>query len=141
MRDNKALWLAFGVINQALSWGAIVGYSVFKYGGFIKESGLLVTGIVAFVFAIWLMMRSLKETAEHGYGLMRKIARSVRLAIPLFITLIFVLVVNKNIAGVVDIVTIGVLGNLLAMPFGILSYYAGPQYTEDTSANRILEKL
>jgi hypothetical protein len=141
MRNNKTLWLVLGAIYQLLSWGVIVGYSIIKYGSFVAGSGLAVAGMVAFVFAIWMIMRSLKETSEHGYGLMRRLARSGRMAIPLFIILVIVLVLNKNIAGVVDIITLGVACNLIAMPFGILSYYASPQYTEDTSANRILERL
>ncbi len=141
MRNNKRLWIIFGVIYQILSWGVVVGYSAIKYGSILQGNGLAIAAIVGFVFAIWMMMRALKDTAENGYGIMRKLARNGRTAIPLFIILGIVMILNRNIAGIVDVITIGVACNLIAMPFGILSYYAGPQYTEDTSANRILEKL
>ena len=87
MRNNKTLWLVLGAIYQLLSWGVVVGYSIIKYGSFVQGNGLAIAGMVGFAFTIWMVMRSLKETAEHGYGLMRKLARSGRMAIPLFIIL------------------------------------------------------
>jgi len=141
MKNNKTLWMVFGFLQQIASWGALVIWASIKYGTFIAGNGLVVTFGVALVFAIWMIMRSLKETSEHGYGLMRKTARGVRGMIPLSILLIAVIIINTNIAGVVSIIIFGVAGNLFAIPIGIISYYCGPQYIEDTGTNRILEKL
>lgn len=96
---------------------------------------------LALVVAVVLILQSLKETAEHGYGLARRIARSVRKLIPMLALFGFILLVNKNIADFYDVMLFTLFSNIIAQPFGILGYWFGPQYVEDTGANRILKKL
>jgi len=141
IKNNKTIWIVFGILTQIASWGALMVWVCITYGTIIAGNGIVVSFGVALVFAIWMLMRSLKETAENGYGLIRKTARSTRSLIPLVILLIAVLVINTNIAGMVGVILFGVIGNIVALPLGVISYYASPQYTEDTGTNRILERL
>ena len=84
-------------------------------GPFVSSNGLSFLAFAfALVFAVWMVLRSLKETADHGFGLSRKIARSIRFFVPLLFALVVVLVINVNLAGMVDILVFGALGNLLA---------------------------
>ena len=138
---NKTLWLTFTGLYHALSWVSILVYAGIKYGEVIvKHSVLMVFGF-ALVIAVVLILHSLKETAEHGYGLARRIARSVRKVIPMLALFGFILLVNRNIADFYEVMLFALLANIVAQPFGILGYWFGPQYVEDTGANRILKKL
>lgn len=138
---NKTLWLTFTGLYHALSWASILVYACIKYGAVIvKHSVLMVFGF-ALVVAVVLILQSLKETAEHGYGLARRIARSVRKIVPMLVLFGFVLLVNRNIADFYDVILFALIANIIAQPFGIFGYWFGPQYVEDTGANRILKKL
>ena len=138
---NKTLWLIFTGLYHALSWVSILVYAGIKYGEIlIKQSVLVVFGF-ALAVAIVLILQSLKETAEHGYGLARRIARSVRKLVPMLVLFGFVLLVNKNIADFYDVILFALIANIVAQPFGVFGYWFGPQYVEDTGANRIIKKL
>lgn len=141
MKNNKKLWLTFGVIQHIFSWVGLLVYSGFKYGAFVSSNGLVLAFAFALVFAVWMVLRSLKETADHGFGLSRKIARSIRLFVPLLFALVVVLVINVNLAGMVDILVFGALGNLLAIPFGVLSYYSSKQYIVDTGMVDVVDHI
>lgn len=140
MKNNRGLWFLFGFLQQVASWGVVVVYALIKHGAFVASNGLVLAFAVALIFAIWMIMRALKETAEHGYGLNKKIARGVRLFIPLIVLLAAVLIINVNLVGIVDIIVIGVVGNLIALPFGVLSYYCSKQYIVDTGMVDLVRK-
>ena len=138
---NKTLWLLFTAIYHVLSWGSILVYAGIEYGEVVVRHSVLVVFGFAAVLAIVLILQSLKETAEHGYGLARRIARSVRKLAPMLMLFAFVLLVNRNIADFYNVILFALVANIVAQPFGILGYWFGPQYIEDTGANRILKKL
>lgn len=138
---NKFLWILFTAMYHILSWGSVLVYAGIKYGAIITTHSLLTIFGFAAVVAIVLILQSLKETAEHGYGLARRIARSVRKIVPMLALTAFVLLVNINIANFFNIILFTLVANIIAQPFGVLGYVFGPQYIEDTSGNRILKKL
>lgn len=138
---NKTLWLLFTAMYHLLSWGSILVYAGIEYGAIIVQHSVLTVFGFAATLAVVLILQSLKETAEHGYGLARRIARSVRKLIPMLALFAFVLLVNINIANFYNVIVFALIANIIAQPFGILGYWFGPQYIEDTGANRILKKL
>ena len=138
---NKTLWILFTAMYHLLSWGSILVYAGIKYGEVIMKHSILTMFGFAAILAVVLILQSLKETAEHGYGLSRRIARSVRKIVPMLAIFAFVLLVNTNIANFYNIILFALVANIVAQPFGILGYWFGPQYIEDTGANRILKKL
>jgi len=138
---NKFLWILFTAIYHILSWGSVLVYAGIKYGAFIMTHSILTMFGFGAAVAVVLMLQSLKEIAEHGYGLARRIARSVRKIVPMLALLAFVLLVNINIASFYSIILFTLIANIIAQPFGVLGYRFGPQYIEDTGANRILKKL
>lgn len=138
---NKFLWILFTAMYHILSWGSVLVYAGIKYGAVIMTHSVLAVFGFAAILAIVLILHSLKETAEHGYGLARRVARSVRKIVPMLALTAFVLLVNINIANFFNIILFTLIANIIAQPFGILGYRFGPQYIEDTGANRILKKL
>ncbi len=138
---NKFLWILFTAMYHILSWGSVLVYAGIKYGAVIMKHSILTMFGFGATVAVVLMLQSLKETAEHGYGLARRIARSVRKIVPMLALLAFVLLVNINIASFFSIILFTLIANIIAQPFGVLGYWFGPQYIEDTGANRILKKL
>ena len=140
MKNNKVLWIVFGVIQHLFSWVSVLIYTIIKYGVFIQSNGFVFAGLFTLAFAIWMIMRSLKETAKHGYALNAKIARGIRGFIPLVLMVVVVLVLNTNIGGLVNLLLVAGIGNIVALPFGVLSYYASPQYIIDTGMLHLVEK-
>lgn len=143
MTGNKNLYWLFTIIRSLLSGVGLVVYAGFKYGTLLATEGAAVVIVFALAigFAIWMLMRSLKEVAETGYGMAKKIARAVRFGIPLVLGLAATLILNRNIAGIVDILIIGFAGNIAAIPFWILAYRCSNEYIRDTGINAIVKKL
>ena len=143
MTGNKSLYWIFTIIRNLLSWVGLVVYAGFKYGSLLETPGAAIVIVfgLAVGFAIWMIMRSLKEVAETGYGMAKKLARAVRFGVPLVAGLVITLALNSNIAGIVDILVVGFAGNLLAIPFWVLAYRCSNEWIRDTGINAIVKKL
>jgi hypothetical protein len=143
MTGNRGLAIAFGVVKHILSWVGLLVFLGIKYGVYLKVEGAAFVGVfgLGILFAAWMLFRSLKETAETGYALNKKIARAVRALIPLGLVFMMVMALNTNIGGIVDVITFGLAGNIAALPFGILSYRCSQEYIRDTSGNEIVRRL
>ena len=140
---NKALHIIFGILNIVFSWGVVVVYAAVKYGAYLaaRGAGLATMFTLALGLGLWGILRSLKDTAENGYGLSKEIARAVRFVIPFGVAFALVLVLDKNIAGIADLLKVFFAGNLVAVPCRLVSYWMGPRYIRDISGNRIIEIL
>lgn len=143
MTGNKNLYWLFTIIRNLLSWVGLVVYAGFKYGTFLaaEGAGIVIMFALAIAFAVVMWLRSLKEVAETGYGMAKKLARAVRFGIPLIAGLAATLILKSNIAGIVDILVIGFAGNIAAIPFWMLAYRCSQEYVRDTGINAIIKKL
>ena len=138
---NKTLWLVAGILQQVFSWGILLIYTIVKYGALVMAPKVAALALVSLglMLSVWMILRNLKDTADNGYGLAKRTAIAVRRFIPLLFVLGVVVVLNGNLAGIVDLLELLIGGNLIAIPLGLASYYYGPAYIRDTGINRIVE--
>jgi ABC-type maltose transport system permease subunit len=138
--SNKKLWILFTILFHLLSWVTVLGYSFMKYQVFVKENKLSMIILFAVLISVLALNFSLKDAAINGFGMFKRVARSIRVIIPLSLLFIFLIAVKANIGDFYEVLLLAVASNILAQPFAILAYKFSPAYIEDTSGTRLLNK-
>lgn len=140
MRNNKWAYLAFNILYHLFSWGSVIIFALVKYGAFVASHKIVTLFGVAVVIGLAVSYSALKGSEENAIGLTRKILAAVRRLIPLMAALIIVLVLNQNIVGIVDLLVVGLIGNIVALPFDVLGYYSSKKYKSDMGVLELLNR-
>ena len=141
LKDIRWWSLGLGFGNNFFAWMLPVGYLYVEYEGFFQtKTGLVMFPvIVAGFLTIRFLMHRFKTIAETGVAMDKEIARELRFVIPLIFLIAVLEVVHYNVGGIVEVLSIGVVSNLVAVPFRLGSYRTSKRYERDVASLKMYE--
>jgi len=142
----KQVWSTVtGLTAAALSIGTPFVFLWIKYGTLFRERqgwAFVTSGVVlAIVLAVLWVMNFLKELAETGRPMERKVAREIRFVIPLMVILSVLSVIHFDIGNMVAIIGVSLVANLVAVPLRVVSYRLGKRYEADMASINSLSAI
>jgi hypothetical protein len=141
LKNIRWLSLSMGALNNVFAWMLPVVYLYVEYDGFFETTTGLVMfpAIVASVLAFRFAMHRFKTIAETGVAMDKEIAREVRFVVPLLLLISLLEVIQYNVGGIVDVLSIAIVSNLVAVPFRIASYRTSARYERDVASMKLYQ--